>query len=131
MFEPADAGVDASRLAALLAFLASWDYAAESLAQHLLGESAGWAVVTALEAWKATVRVRLLAHVDHGRLMSSFASSAPQEAWSSVVRRLGASSDLRTRAAGAARGAGPSSGSGSSWLRKRIRKGFAVSLSAD
>ena len=74
-----DDEVEASRLAALLGFLQSWDYAAESMAQHLIGERAGWALVTALEAWKASCRLRLLSHVGDGRLMGSFSSSGGQE----------------------------------------------------
>ena len=98
--------VDASRLSALLGFLQSWDYAAESLAQHLIGERAGWALVTVLEAWKASCRLRLLSHVGDRRLMGSFASSEGQEAWSSVVRRVNAASGLRERAGYAAIRAG-------------------------
>ena len=93
-----DDEVEASRLAALLGFLQSWDYAAESMAQHLIGERAGWALVTALEAWKASCRLRLLSHVGDGRLMGSFSSSEGQETWSSVVRRVNTASSLRTRA---------------------------------
>lgn len=98
--------VEASRLAALLSFLQSWDYAAESLTQHALGERAGWAVVSILEVWKAACRLRLLLHVEQGRLMSSFALDEPQEeTWSTVVRRVGASSvGLRERASARAMG---------------------------
>ena len=84
---------DASRLAALLSMLQSWDYVAESLTQHVVGERAGWIAVTLLEAWKATCRLRLLSHVKRGRLMSSFAPNEPHEAWSAVVHRLGAVTD--------------------------------------
>ena len=48
-----DDEVEASRIAALLSLLQSWDYAAESLTSHLIGERAGWTAVTLLEAWKA------------------------------------------------------------------------------
>ena len=70
--------VDASRLAALLALLQSWDYYAES-AVYPFGERAGWTIVTALEAWKASCRLRLLAHVDDGR-MSAIQTSAGRSA---------------------------------------------------
>lgn len=88
-----------SRLAALLGVLQAWEYATETVVQHVVGERAGWAIVTMLEAWKASLRLRLLSHVTPGRLLSSFApDDTPQESWSSVVRRISASSNLRARA---------------------------------
>ena len=84
-----DDEVEASRIAALLSLLQSWDYVAESLSQHAIGERAGWTLVTLLEAWKAACRLRLLSYVKKGRLLCSFAPNQPQEEWASVVRRLG------------------------------------------
>ena len=91
----------ASRLASLLSLLQNFDYVAESLAAGVVGERGGWTVVTLLEAWKATLRLRLLlGHAEPGRLMSSFApEEEAQESWYTVVRRVGATSSLRQRLA--------------------------------
>lgn len=84
----------ASRLAALLANLQSFEYAIETFASFI-DERTTWAVATLMEAWKASLRLRLLRHVPTGQLMSSFRRE-PEDNWSHVVTKL--SSSLHKRA---------------------------------
>ena len=81
----------ASRVAALLSHLQSLEYAIESCASYVVDERTTWTIVTLIEAWKVTLRLRLLGRVQPGRLTSSFSREPPREEWSQVVGKLSAS----------------------------------------
>jgi hypothetical protein len=82
---------EASRVAALLSHLQSLEYAVESCAAYFVDERSTWAIVTLIEAWKGSLRLRLLRHMRPGRLVGSFVHEPPQDEWSQVVGKLSAS----------------------------------------
>ena len=120
-------------LGAMLSTLQSLDYLAETLAP-MLGDVAGAALVTLLEAWKCACRARLLHVTAQGEMLRSFAPE-PQnerESLTSVVRRLRSERRVATgRGDGEAEGREAESGDRSNAIAHRmIRAGDLMQRTA-
>ena len=94
--------LESSRLGVLISTLQSAEYLLETAATRIAGDHGGWAVVTLLEFWRATCRLRLLRlqpRQPEQLLQSVFVEEASNgERWANVASRIGASSPLRHRA---------------------------------
>lgn len=115
-------GSRTDELGAMLSTLQSLDYLAETLAP-MLGDGAGAALVTLLEAWKCACRARLLHVTAQGEMLRSFAPE-PQnerESLTSVVRRLRSERRVATgRGDGEAEGREAESGDRSNAIAHRM-----------